>query len=161
MDSSLKDLFQSKLALKEIQNTFSSATKKHGETEKALANAMRAESIKSLQDFKNQITMNVNADVIRIYYWKQTYEVPTEMDITNHPNLKDLLRQFYDSRNVKNQLMQRIEEYKSQIDRRVKRIITTLPAGKESFKSNQHHCTIKINRKDSSIRIYKHRQKET
>jgi hypothetical protein len=158
MDELVKDVLDAKMELKRLQESWGKATEKLAASETTLANEMNHRALKSLQSFEHKLTLNCNASKIRVYFWKHTYQEPTENDVSRDKDLVRLVRAFLFARNQRFEATGQIEACKQRIKRRTDRIIKAVPSNRDAIQCSA--CTVKVNRQDGTMRINKHRTKE-
>ncbi len=146
MDQLVRALIQSKTELNELKDRLRNATTKLMESEKTLAAAMTHRSLKSVQSFDHKLTLNCNAETIRLYFWKTSYNDPTDNDVTKYKELISLVRAFLYARNEKLQVTQEINDCEKRIKRRTDRIIKKAPTNRDNIQCTELKCTIKLNR---------------
>ncbi len=120
---------------------------------------MTHRSLKSVQSFEYKLTLNCNAETIRLYFWKTSYNDPTDNDVTKYKELISLVRAFLYARNEKLQVTQEINDCEVRIKRRTDRIIKKAPTNGDNIPCPELKCTIKLNRQDETVRIIKYRAK--
>jgi hypothetical protein len=122
MNQLVNDIQESRNELKGLKEAWRRCTKKLADCELALAQQMDRYTLKSLQSFEHKITLNHNANKIRVYFWTQEYDEPTDRDVCHKKDLAPQVRAFLSLRNDRFDIKSQIELCKDQIKRRTDRL---------------------------------------